>query len=217
MRWLPSGYGRRFIFTTAMLAVFGTAVADVIPPHIATLENRMRENPDLVDRHDNFCADKKPNDDCAIPGSRLAGGGNGICRRSVNSSNATIDLACELLNRPNIFRDLPSGGFVADSRSCETPQLAEQLSRTPYPCKPQAAPYVDRFCRGKAAGDACAAELFVDGAREINAGTCQKITETDSYYLYGRRVATREAIRCEAPEPVKRTFSNVSSLRKLLQ
>jgi len=207
----------RFALAAAIFLVFKIAAADVIPPHIAALENRMRENPDLFDRHDNFCSDKKPKDDCLIPGSRLAGGGNGLCRRSIDSAASTIDLSCELVDNVSIFRDLPPGGFVPDSRTCESPQTAEQLSRTPYPCKPQVAPYVDRFCRGKAVGDACAVELSVDGAKESNAGSCQKVTEKEGYYLYGRRIATRETIRCEAAEPVKRTFSNISSLRKLLQ
>lgn len=207
----------RHAFAAAIFLLAGTAVADVIPPHIAALENRMRENPELFDRHDNFCSDKKPDDECMIPGSRLAGGGNGVCRRTVNSGNSTIDLSCERVDYVNIFRDLPSGGFVPESRTCASPQLAEQLSRTPYACKPQAAPYVDRFCRGKSVGDACMVELSVGGARETNAGTCQQVTEKEGYYLYGRGVATRETIRCEASEPVKRTFSNVGPLRKLLQ
>ncbi len=194
-----------------------SAVADLIPPHLAALESRMRENPHIFDRYDQFCADKNVGDACVLSATPLAGGGAGRCRRTVNSSTSTIDLACERIQTPRIARDLPSSGFVADSRLCEMPQTADMLAQSPYPCQSQSATYVDRFCRDKKLGSACIVELFVDDKKTINEGVCQTIKETEPYYLWGYRIATRDTIQCVAATSIVHTFVDVPLSHKLNQ
>lgn len=208
------------LISTALLCL--PAAADLLPPQAHEAAMRLRANPDAFDRIDNFCSDKKRGDACTIPGSVLAGGGEGVCKNELNRSTFTIDLSCEREGRVAIDRKLPEGGFVHDDSLCRQ-QAKEAASGNVPPgesrwnCAPLDPMPADRFCQGKAAGNACAVELRYQGTTQTHEGVCKQVREFSGFYYQGRRTATREVIRCEPETAVTRTFSPVSWWKKLLQ
>lgn len=192
------------------------AAADVLPPRAAEAAERLLKNPNAFDRTDQFCAGKRRGDACAIPASPLAGGGAGSCRNELNRSSFTIDLSCERSGSYVLDRGLPEGGFVADRSLCGDP-AAHVPAGAPYACKPLQPMPADRFCAGKPVGAACSAEISHDGVRETHQGTCRTIEEQRGFYFQGRRVATREVVRCEAEASFERVYTPVGWWEKLFQ
>lgn len=200
----------------AALVLAATAAADVLPPQAAEAAQRLRSNPNAFDRTDQFCADKRPGDACAIPGSMLANGGAGECRNAIDRRSFTIDLYCARTASIVIERGVPDGGFMVDARTCAS--FAGQPLPEGLTCTPPTAMPVDRFCTGKDVGASCTAELRQDGAATIEAGRCTVSEEVRDFYMRGRGQATRQLVLCAALEaPIERVFTAVPWFQKLLQ
>lgn len=192
------------------------AAADVLPPQAAGAVERLLRNPNAFDRTDQFCAGKRRGDACTITASPLAGGGAGVCKNELNRTSFTIDLSCERSGSYVLDRGLPEGGFVGDASLCANP-AATVPSGAPYSCKPLQPMPVDRFCAGKPVGSACSAEISRDGVRETHPGVCRTVEEQRGFYFQGRRVATREVVRCEAEGSFERIYTPVGWFEKLFQ
>jgi hypothetical protein len=203
----------------AVLGSAGLSVADVLPPQAMRAAERLRENADAFDRSDNFCTGKRPREACTMVGSPLAGGGEGVCRNLVNTSTGTIDLTCQRLEQVDVYRDLPSGGFVGSGAMCG-PEHAAAAARgdRPWVCKPVVPMPADRFCRSKPVGAACTVEYRYGSQQGQQPGTCQVVTETQGIYFYGRTELSRDVVRCEAADkPVERTWTDATWWQKLKQ
>lgn len=201
-----------------MVCLATPAIADVLPPAVADAEQRLRANPKAYDRVDEFCAGKKPQAACVIPGSVFAGGGAGTCRNGINRGEGTIDLACVRNDEVAIDRRLPEGGFVSDERLCRAAEEEARAYNRParrVNCKPIVPTPADRFCKGVAPGAACTVELNYQGRVERHEGVCKQITESEHFYYFGPQTAKREVIRCEPPQATTRTFKPVSWVKKL--
>lgn len=216
--------GRGFVLILAWgVLAFATAHADVTPPHIADAWTRLRNNPKTYDQADQFCRGKRLDDACELPGNPLQGGGAGVCRSSVNA-RGEIERACVRTTRVEIDNGVPSGGFVASPALCK-PYIdwvqrndpAEPAPELPFDCKPPAQPLADRFCKGKAAGDACAVEMRVDGKAEQYPGACTSEWQSQRFYYRGSREALRQVMTCASPQAFERQFSPASWLDKLWQ
>jgi hypothetical protein len=192
------------------------ATADVLPPRAAEAAERLRRNPDAFDRTDQFCKGRRRGDACEIAASPLAGGGGGTCRSAIDRAGSTIDLSCERADGYVLDRGLPEGGFVADASLCAG-TAGQPPAGAPYACRPLQPMPVDRFCAGRPVGAACSAEISRDGARETHPGVCRTVEEQRGFYFQGRRVATREVVRCEATSSFERVYTPVGWWEKLFQ
>ncbi|ENO89516.1 hypothetical protein [Thauera linaloolentis] len=191
---------------------YGLAWADLLPPPAEAAIKRLERNRNAFDRSDQFCAGKFRGDACAILGSRLAGGGEGVCDNEINRATFTIDLYCKRTGLALIERSLPKDGFVAEAALC-----ADAEASRPWNCAPLPETPADRFCQGKSIGQACTVAMSYDGRPEQHEGICREETQREGFYYQGRRVATRQAILCMAPEAVERRYRNASWLEKLRQ
>lgn len=203
----------------ACLAVslnYGLAWADLLPPPAEPAIKRLERNRNAFDRSDQFCAGKFRGDACAILGSRLAGGGEGVCENEINRAAFTIDLYCKRTGLAVIERGLPEGGFVAEAMLCAGADANADAPR-PWNCTPLAEIPADRFCRGKSVGQACTVAMSYDGTPEQHEGICREATQHEGFYYQGRRIATRQVILCMAPEAIERSYRDASWLEKLRQ
>ncbi len=205
----------RLLLAAALLGISLSASADVMPPETIKAWMRLKEHPNLYDRVESLCQGKKPKDACTIPGSLLSGGGAGTCKNLVNNETLTIDLSCELNERPWIDRQLPDGetGFVHDKDLCAQGVGAD----APFSlnCAPLATPPTDRFCAGKTEGSPCTAIIGSGNLYPPQAGTCERFTEKKGIYYQGRRIMTREVIECRAPALPPKQYTPVSWWQKL--
>lgn len=216
--------GRELVLILAWgVLACATAHADVTPPYIADAWARLRNNPKTYDRADQFCRGKRLDDACELPGNPLQGGGAGVCRSSVNAGGE-IERACVRTTHVAIDRGVPSGGFVASSSLCkpyndwvERNNRSEPEPVLPFGCKPPEQPLTDRFCKGKAVGDACTVEMRVDGEPEQYPGTCADERQSERFYYMGSRQALRHVMTCGTPMAFERQFSPASWLDKLWQ
>lgn len=201
-------------FLPGFLALLcGFAQADLLPPGAEDAVKRLQKNPKAYDRADQFCSDKTTGDACSISGSRLAGGGNGICKNELNRTTLTIDLTCNRQGFMNIDRGLPEGGFVAAPELCANGSMPGIWSCTPLTKMP-----VDRFCQGKSVNDTCVVSMTYEGATEQQEGICREVTEREGFYFRGRQLATRQVVLCDGlDKPAVRTYQNVPWFKKLLQ
>lgn len=204
-----------------LMAIPHFALADLISPEMAQARDRLKANPNLFDRYDRYCADKRPGDACTIPGNTLAGGGNGKCNNEINARLSTIDLTCERAGIVKIDRKLPAGGFVNDESLCRAKAKAatevEKKETEQWNCAPLQPVPADRFCVGKAVGSSCTVELVYWGNTEHNEGICKTMTEVEGFYYQGRRVAKREVIRCEPDQIAPHEYTPVNWWQKLKQ
>lgn len=200
----------------ATSAIPPAVYADVLPPGYREAQARF-EKAGVWDREDQFCAGKKEDDACRIPGNAFEGGGDGSCTRTLPRGAKHIDLSCELDSEVVIRRDLPEGSYLAEPDTCAHIAKGSIRPFKEYVCTPPAM-VADRFCAGLKEGDDCQAEISVDKASAKFPGKCQKGTEERNYYQYGYRVATRDVLLCRpvAPAPGK-VFTAVGVLRKLAQ
>lgn len=209
---------RRGLALLLLAAMPYTSWADLIPPQAQAAAQRLRDNPQSFDRTDNYCQDRKPGAACTIAGSRLAGGGEGVCENRVNSSLGSIDLLCRRSNEVSIDRGLPEGGFVADSDLCKPSDTEAWEGKRPWNCRPLKPAPADRFCRDQAVGASCVVSLRYQGQLEQQTGVCKTVTEEEGFYYMGRRVKTREVIRCEAVDaPAPRSWIDATVWQKLRQ
>lgn len=190
--------------------------ADVLPPGYREAQQRM-QMPGVWDREDQYCAGKKEDDDCRIPGNAFEGGGEGTCTRNLPRGARHIDLSCELDEPPAIRRDIPAGAYLAEPDTCEHIAKGRINIFKEFVCTPP--PMVaDRFCAKFKEGDDCQAHVSVGANGSLYPGKCLKRTETRNYYQYGYREAKRDVLLCSpvAPAPAK-AFTPVGVLRKLAQ
>lgn len=219
---LNIGHGLALLLTWGVLAL-ATAHADVTPPHIRDAWTRLRDNPKTYDQADQFCRGKRLDEACELPGNPLQGGGAGVCRSPVNT-RGEIERACTRTTRVEIDRDVPPDGFVASPTLCQPyndwaqrNNPSEPPPALPYNCQPPAQPLVDRFCKGKSAGDACAVEMRVDGKPGQYPGVCANEWQSQRFYYMGSREALRQVMTCGSPPAFERQFSPASWLDKLWQ
>ncbi|MES3025973.1 MAG: hypothetical protein V4857_30700 [Pseudomonadota bacterium] len=195
--------------------------ADLISPQVQAAQERLRANPNTFDRFDTYCAGKRPGALCTIAGNTFAGGGKGVCTNAINESKSSIDLSCVRSERVEIDRKLPAGGFVHDADLCarQATIIATEdgQENRRWNCTPEHPAPADRFCRGKAVGSACTAELSREGSMEKHAGVCTAATETENFYYQGRRLAKREVIKCEPGQPAKHIYAPASWRQKLFR
>ncbi len=206
---------RSSLFAAVFVCVCHTASADLISPAVQSARDRLSANPNTYDRVDNFCTGKKPGGACLIAGSTFAGGGEGTCRNNINTETSTIDLTCVRNDEVLIDRKLPAGGFVYDPELCRLGEDKESGQK--WDCKPMVPTPADQFCKGKGLGSRCMVELTYRGRTEQHSGTCKQVTETEKFYFWGYRTATRQVIRCEPPPVPPRTYTPASWRQKLLQ
>ncbi len=201
-----------------LFAIHCVGRADVLPPQVVDVGLRMQRHPNLVDRIERHCSDRKPGDACVLPGTPFSGGGAGSCKRTLNTQVLTIDLVCDVESRVIIDRQLPGDdvGWVHDASLCRHP---EDMAPGFLNCKPLATPPVDVFCRDKAVGAACVAEMRITGRGGMHRfpGVCARVTERQGFYYQGRREMTRDVIRCEAPALPPPEFETVGWFKKLFQ
>jgi hypothetical protein len=169
-------------------------------------------------RVDNFCIGKRPMAACVMPGSAFSGGGEGTCRIELDNPremSPEATLTCVLNARVAIDRKLPYGGYVREAEHCErlqpdacqfAPQAKLRDCGSEFTCRPFAQTPSDRFCVGKAIAESCTVELSNGGAAEKHSGLCKQVVEEKNYYFRGHRKATREVIRCEPLDAVRRTY-----------
>jgi hypothetical protein len=164
-------------------------------------EKRLEADPNILDRVDNFCVGLKIKDACLTPGSSLAGGGAGTCKRLFHHDHqagvTTIDLTCVPDAKVVIMRDLPPGGFAfVDHARCAKMHNSNACA----PLNPMPS---DRFCRGRQRAANCTVELTNDGNIEQHEGVC---TQTVEYEGYGFHRAKRDVIICLAQERFRRWY-----------
>ncbi len=202
-----------------MLLFASSAMADLLPTYKTLLEERVRRNPDRYDHADAFCRGKNLNDPCVIAGTALEGGGDGKCRRRLDGWRNRFIAECELLSLPQIDRKLPESTYELSTRVCEDfkpkpgEPLKDEISGKSLSC--ETVPMVsDRFCVDRKPGDACTAQLIVNGNVVENAGVCQ--LQTDSIwrdqlkimrderhgFVYYREEISRPSLLCLAKSRV---------------
>lgn len=203
-------------------AVYLPAYADVLPPQALDAATRLKDNPNAYDRVDNFCNGKKKGDACMLPGNLFEGGGEGTCVNEINRSTYVLEMSCQRPGSVYLDRKLPEEGFVHDEGLCRQ-QAQEQAAAggasvpSRWNCKPLDPMPADRFCQGKAVGNACSVELRYQGKFSQADGTCQQVTEKQGFYYQGRRLMTRDVIRCEPLRTVTRTYTPATWWQKLTQ
>lgn len=212
--------GKRLGCTLLVLFCLNS-LADLLPPQAAGMAERYQSNPRTYDRSDQWCNGKAVADSCQIPGNTFEGGGSGTCDRLINRNEYLIDLLCVVVPRPRIDRQLSDSGWNADTQLCElatrSQSTAQALSAQGWGCeKPVEVP--DQFCKTLASGQACNAELSMDGQKQLYAGICKSEAQTKRGYYQGSRTLTRSILLCQPVTPVPpTTLTPVSAWRKLVQ
>lgn len=208
------------------LALAWTAAqADLLPRQAVELDQRFSRNPDAFDRTDPWCDGHGVNDRCVVPGNALEGGGRGQCLRSIDRPGYRyIDLKCALSPSPRIDRGLPDARWHAGEDLCKgrggaarDAMREAQVQALGWTC---AEPPVvsDRFCQGRAPGDACIADVVVGNDVEHAAGICKRTVESMSAYHQGPRTLTRTLVLCVSEHsPASSPLTPVGAWRKLFQ
>lgn len=189
------------LWLAASLVYLWLPVHAQIPPESRKQAiERLRADPTIYDRVDNFCQGRQRMDSCWMPGSVFAGGGAGTCKRQIQHDHGTgvttIDLMCLRNAKVVIDRDLPTGGFALDPATCAKMHSINA-------CRPLDPMASDRFCRGRQPGEVCTAELTHEGTIEQHQGLCSQLVE---YQGYGLHRAKRDVIICRAKERIRRTY-----------
>jgi len=204
-----------FLLLCGVLLWGSAARADLIPPEEQVLIQRMQET-EAFDEADQFCRGKKPEATCAMPGNAFEGGGEGICSRQMNRSRDTIQLVC-VQAEPFEYEAGVTPPLDNERILCEVG--IEELSPAQQANCPTliAAKPVDRFCAGKAPGDACEVDGMVGEAKASFSSLCALTEETGSLYFRGHRSVSREELRCKAKQAFVRDFSAVNFWDRLKQ
>jgi hypothetical protein len=217
------------IYPLYFFALFGcviaTVYADVLSLDAENAQQRMQENPDIYDRVDDFCRDRKPQMACTISGSTFSGGGTGTCVREYSGKSKTIDLYCVRTSEVLIDRQLPDNRFVDDEDLCSTNwddcgkfgTVHNGVEcKSPWNCTPLTPTPHDQFCKGKVVGNQCTVVLNYLGKEERHQGLCKTTIETDTFYHRGYHTRTSRVINCEPPSEAPRNFTTVKWFNKLL-
>jgi hypothetical protein len=203
----------------------GLARADVLPPDLAAIYLKARENPKAYDRADQFCDGRSIGSPCEIPGNPFEGGGSGHCTQDINSASRSLDALCKLDDPPLIDRQTPEGGFQVSKELCDmaskNPDLASNLRSMDVRCDlPPATLTPDRFCQGRKPGDACQVQLRQADRNLSFAGRCTEETQERRFYIYGNRYKQRQVLLCQPEHPVIRDYRRSSPpgwLKKLFE
>ncbi len=201
---------------TITFLLAGLAQADLIPPQQVKAEARMAQNPNLYDRSDQYCLNKKIKAACLIDAHPVLGGGPGRCERLIDRNTWTIDLQCQVddLVLPEGPENAP---FYPPHDFCSNGKVPPAFVST-MACPPQRTIPADRFCQGRQIGQACTLEYRSSKGKPGSvAGQCQRIQEFDDFYFAGWRQAQRTVIVCRPPGPAPvRQWTERSLLKKLL-
>ena len=215
---------RPHLLLCLLLALPGLAGADVLPPDLAAIYLKARENPKAYDRADQFCDGRSIGTPCEIPGNPFEGGGSGHCAQEVNTASRSLDARCKLDDPPSLERQLPEGGFQVSKDLCDmaskNPDLANNLRSMDVSCEPAAAAIPDRFCQGRKPGDACQVQLGQGGRNLSFSGRCTEETQERRFYMYGNRYKQRQVLLCQPEHPVIRDYRRSSPpgwLKKLFE
>lgn len=194
-----------------MILWSATAHADVLLPAEVDAHDRFRKQPDVWDRTDQYCDGRKVNDVCHIPGTKLAGGGAGVCKRVLEDRSSYVDLKCDLDDPIYFDRKYPDGKFQLINRECSK----EDSNR--WSCEPPPR-IADQFCTGKNEGDACTVAYRQAAKRSGSEdGRCRPDTETREGYWQGRLTLSRPVLSCQAIQPLPPVeMRPVSTWKKLL-
>jgi hypothetical protein len=210
----------RFIAPLSVLLVLlpSLCLADLVPHNWKELERRAKDGDYEV--ADQFCAGKVIGTRCEIPGTPLDGGGQGACALT-RPDRSTLAATCQLDEPAKIDRQL-DGGWRLSQPWCER-LSPEDIRSLGYPCHDEPV-VVDQFCRGKAEGDPCVAEVWQKNSWSSHPGRCVKNEQiaparpTRPGQL-GPSI-TREITFCLGEHPVVRTYapsSPPSFLQRIFQ
>jgi hypothetical protein len=144
----------RFLLLFSLLFCL-PAFADLAPMRESSYSDNNAEDSKTgpILRADELCMDKKQGDSCLIPGSHWEGGGKGSCARNGAS------LSCFPSNIVWMDRQVPCNRKVSGNRDLR--------------CEPTAEIPADRFCTGKAVGNACTLEMGYGNTIEKIEGVCK--------------------------------------------
>ncbi len=153
----------------------------------------MQDDPKTYDRADQFCARKSVGSPCSVPGNPFEGGGTGTCQTRLNDKQQTIDSLCTFGERREVRRNMPDRDYRGAEVICDKARrdpnaqdVVEFLVQNKITCGPT--PTIpDQFCDGKAVGEACVAEMLVNGSISTYPGRCGEKDERVEFYSYGYR------------------------------
>jgi hypothetical protein len=209
----------RFIAPLSVLLLLPSlCFADLLPDNWKELEQRAKDGDYEV--ADQFCAGKVIGARCEIPGTPLDGGGQGVCTLT-RPNRSSIAAMCKLDDPAKIDRQL-QGGWRLTQPWCER-LSPEEIRSLGYPCRDEP-PVADQFCRGKAEGDPCSAEVWQKSGWSTHPGRCARKKQISSHYPlhpgeFGSSI-TREITFCRGEHPVVRKYEYSSPpgfLKRVLQ
>jgi hypothetical protein len=209
----------RFIASlSALLLLPSLGIADLLPPNWKELEQRAEKGDYEV--ADQFCAGKAIGARCEAPGTPLDGGGQGVCTLT-RPNRSLLAATCKLDDPAKIDRQL-HGGWRLNQYWCER-SSPEELRSIGYPCG-DVPPATDQFCRGKAEGDPCSAEVWRKSGWSSHPGRCATKTQLGSHFPLrpGQSGGSihREITFCQGEHPVQRAYESSSPpgfLKRALQ
>jgi hypothetical protein len=199
----------RFIASLSVLLLLPSlGLADLLPDNWKDLSRRATDGEYEI--ADQFCAGKVIGTRCEVPGTPLDGGGQGICTITW-PNRSTIAATCKLDEPAKIDRQI-HGGWRLNQSWCER-SSPEELRLIGYPCA-DVPPAADQFCREKAEGDPCLAEVWQRSGWSSHPGRCTKKTQIGSHYplRHGESGGSihREITFCRGEHPVLRKYENSS-------
>lgn len=212
-------YPRIALLALAALALSAPALADVSFPGAEKLEARLA-TPHLVNRVDQYCAFKRVDAACELPGTVFDGGGPGRCRREGEPTFGLVHLTCRPTDTPVIDRQLPAGAkFVIEGDFCAQradPLVAQILALPDFACRESGEVFRDRFCRDKRSGDSCEVVTGPDDQGPGFSGRCAVIQERRPVPLFERYSAMRRFVGCApATPPPAHDYRRASFFRRL--
>jgi|GEM_PF-6017221 len=189
----------------SLLAGALPAMAD-IPNY--ELNKRFAENPNTYDTVDKYCDGKKPDEACTIPGDKLAGGGEGACRRNALRYEGIIEMRRTLSSNVLIDRAIQP----ASPSNCPAGSPKGEIKDGMIACGEVKFWQVDRFCSSKKLHERCVADVNLEGKAGQFNGSC----EMGATYEHGR-YSGDFSILCQSPTQLDAKTHKVGILQKLGQ
>lgn len=199
----------RFIAPFSVLLLLPSlCLADLLPNNWKELERRAKDGDYEVS--DQFCAGKAIGTRCEVPGTPLDGGGPGTCTLT-RPNRSLLAATCKLDDAAKIDRQI-HGGWRLTQSWCER-SSPEETTKIGYPCG-DVPPVADQFCRGKAEGDPCLAEVWQKSGWSSHPGRCAKKNQIGSHYPLhpgesGGSIS-RQITFCQGEHPVLRKYESSS-------
>lgn len=185
----------------------GLAQADLIPPGLEMLQERIRVDPGFYNEADQFCLGKALGARCMVDGAPFDGGGAGTCRRKLEPWQRKASAECVVDVPPVIDRAWTSTRFQLDQATCRQMQgsrfYSDHLASMNASCEPVPVA-ADQFCDGRKEGDACIVKLQVNGKALESAGRCASERETREVGY--REFIERPLLLCKPRQPVVHRF-----------